>query len=71
MCGVVRRVAQVINIERVWISAEPMDMRAGADPALARLVNVFGAPHSNHAYLFANRRSTRICVLVQDGLESG
>lgn len=68
MCSVVRRVAQVINIERVWIAIEPMDMRAGTDTALARVVKVFGAAHPNHAYLFANRRATRMKVLVHDGI---
>ena len=68
MCSVVRRVAQVINIERVWIAIEPMDMQAGTDTALARVVKVFGAAHPNHAYLFANRRATRMKVLVHDGI---
>lgn len=63
-----RRVAQVINIERVWIATEPMDMRAGTDTALARVVRVFGAAHPNHAYLFANRRANRMKVLVHDGI---
>ncbi len=75
LCSIPRRTraftTQVINIERVWIAAAPMDMRAGTDPALTRVVKVFGVAHPNHAYLFANRRATRIYVLVQDGLGSG
>lgn len=62
-----RRVAQVIRIEAVWIATEPMDMRAGTDTALARVVTVFGAAHPHHAYLFANRRANRMKVLVHDG----
>ena len=37
------RVAAVIRIDSVWLATEPMDMRAGTDTALARVVKVFGA----------------------------
>ena len=49
------------------MSTEPLDMRAGADSALARVVKVFGAAHPHHAYLFANRRANRMKVLIHDG----
>ena len=42
-------------------------MRAGPDTALARVVRVFGEARPHHAYLFANRRATRLKVLVHDG----
>lgn len=42
-------------------------MRAGADTALAHVVRVFGAARPHHAYLFANRSSTRMKILVYDG----
>ena len=58
----------MIKIESVWIATEPMDMRAGTETALARVVKVFGAVHPNHAYLFANRRANRMKVLVHDGI---
>ncbi|RXV65956.1 hypothetical protein D1006_34410 [Burkholderia stabilis] len=45
-----------------------MDMRAGFDIALARVVKVFGAAQPHHAYLFANRRAARMKVLVHDGI---
>ena len=45
-----------------------MDIRAGTETALARVVAVFGAAQPHGAYLFANRRATRIKVLVHDGL---
>ena len=45
-----------------------MDMRAGTDTALARVVAVFGAAHPHTAYLFANARGNRIKVLVHDGI---
>ena len=33
----------MIRIDAMWLSAEPMDMRAGAERLLARVVQVFGA----------------------------
>ena len=58
----------MIRIDAVWLATEPMDMRAGTDTALARVVKVFGAAHPNQAYLFANRRANRMKVLVHDGI---
>ena len=58
----------MIRVDAVWLSTEPMDMRAGTDTALARVVKVFGAARPHHAYVFANRRSTRLKVLVHDGI---
>lgn len=58
----------MIRIDAVWLAVEPVDMRAGTEAALARVVNVFGAAHPHHAYLFANRRANRMKVLVHDGI---
>jgi transposase len=58
----------MIKVEAVWLAVEPLDLRAGGEAALARVVHVFGAAHPHHAYLFANRRANRIKVLVHDGL---
>lgn len=58
----------MIRVDRIWLAIEPMDMRAGADTTLARVVRVFGAAHPHHAYVFANRRATRVKVLVHDGI---
>ncbi|MBC7599122.1 MAG: IS66 family insertion sequence element accessory protein TnpB [Polaromonas sp.] len=49
------------------MATTPLDMRAGTDTALARVVQVFGAAHPHTAYLFANRRANRMKVLVHDG----
>lgn len=57
----------MIRIDAVWLATEPLDMRAGTDTVLARVVKVFGAARPHHAYLFANKRATRIKVLVYDG----
>lgn len=58
----------MIRIDAIWLASAPMDMRAGTDTALARVVSVFGAAHPHTAYLFANKRATRIKVLVHDGI---
>ena len=58
----------MIRIEAVWMSTAPLDMRAGTDTALARVVAVFGAARPHHAYCFANVRATRMKVLVHDGI---
>jgi transposase len=58
----------VIRLDAVWLAVEPLDMRAGTETALTRVVNVFGAAHPHHAYLFANRRANRMKVLVHDGI---
>lgn len=54
----------MIRIDAVWLATEPLDMRAGIDSALARVLKVFAAAHPHTAYLFANRMK----VLVHDGI---
>ena len=49
----------MIRVDSLWLAVEPLDMRAGTESALARVVQVFGSAHPHHAYLFANRRSNR------------
>ena len=58
----------MIRVDSVWLAVEPLDMRSGTEAALARVVRVFGAAHPHHAYLFANRRTNRMKVLVHDGI---
>ena len=58
----------MIRIDAVWLATVPLDMRAGTDTALARVVAVFGAAQPHTAYLFANRRANRMKVLVHDGI---
>jgi len=54
----------VIRIDAVWLAVAPMDMRAGPDTALARVVAVFGSAQPHHAYVFANARATRIAQRI-------
>ena len=58
----------MIRIDAVWLAVEPLDLRAGTEAALARVVTVFGAARPHHAYLFANKRANRMKVLVHDGI---
>ena len=64
MRGLAARVAAVIRIDAVWLATAPLDMGAGTDTALARVVTVFGAAHPHTAYLFANKRANRMKVPV-------
>ena len=57
----------MIRIDALWLAAQPVDMRAGANRLLARVVQVFGCAQAHHGYLFANARATRIKLLVHDG----
>ena len=57
----------MIRIDAAWFAVEAIDMRAGPDTALARVVTVFGEARAHHAYLFINKRANRIKVLVHDG----
>ena len=58
----------MIRIEAVWLAVGSLDMRAGTDTIIARIVAVFGQARAHHAYLFANRRANRMKVLVHDGI---
>ena len=49
----------MIRIDEAWLATSPLDMRAGTDTALARVIATFGAAHPHHAYVFANQRANR------------
>ena len=57
----------MIRIDSLWLTVEPMDMRAGAERLLASVVRVFGSAQAHHGYVFANVRATRLKLLVHDG----
>src|SRR5690606_15673792 len=56
MCCPVAGPAGMIRIDEIWLATEPLDMRAGPDKALARVIQVFGSARPHCAYLFANKR---------------
>jgi transposase len=58
---------KVIRVDAAWFAVEALDMRAGVDTALARVVSMFGEARAHHAYLFMNKRANRMKVLVHDG----
>src|SRR3546814_13512456 len=68
LCHLSARSVAMIRIDAIWLATEPMDMRAGTETALARVIAVFGAAKPHCAYLFANRRANRMKVLVHDGI---
>lgn len=53
----------MIRIDAAWLATAPLDMRAGTDTALARVIATFGAAHPHHAYVFANQRANRLKIL--------
>ena len=57
----------MIQIDQYWMAVEPIDMRAGIETVLGKVVSVFGSAQAHHAYFFTNRRANRIKVLVTDG----
>ena len=67
MRAAVARAHALIRIDAAWFAVEPLDMRAGVDKSLARVVDVLGEARAHHAYLFINKRANRMKVLVHDG----
>ena len=63
-----RRGAATMKGNLAGIGRRRLDMRAGTESALARVVTMFGAARPHHAYLFANGRANRMKVLVHDGI---
>lgn len=59
--------AEVIRLDALWLCAQPVDMRAGAERLLAAVVTTLGEARAHHGYLFANARATRVKLLVHDG----
>jgi len=41
----------MIRVDSVWMATAPLDMRAGPDTVLMRVVRVFGSAHPHHAYV--------------------
>ncbi|QRN21628.1 IS66 family insertion sequence element accessory protein TnpB [Acinetobacter baumannii] len=57
----------MIRIDEIWLSTQPMDMRAGMDTTMAQVVRAF-ATSNRIVLLFCNKRGHRMKVLVHDGL---
>lgn len=51
----------------IWLVVEPVDMRTGMESMCGQITQSLGhAPASGNAYVFRNRRTTRIKALVWD-----
>ena len=54
--------------ESIWLAVEPVDMRTGIDGLSLHVQQALGrAPCDGTAYVFSNRRRTRIKVVSWDG----
>jgi transposase len=52
----------------LWFVIDPIDMRAGIDTLSVRIQHTLGrTPCDGSAYVFRNRRSTRLKLLIWDG----
>jgi len=73
----------MIRIDSIWLAMEPMDMRAGTETALARVIAVFGAANQirpwalgRKNWLFAGllrsgKRAAAIMTLIQSARLNG
>ena len=46
----------MIRIDEIWLSTQPLDMRAGMDTVMAQMVRAFGYIKPHCTYLFCNKR---------------
>lgn len=55
--------------DAIWLATEPVDMRTGVDGLSLDLQQALGrAPCSGTAYVFSNRRHTRLKAVSWDGI---
>ena len=57
----------MLRIEAIWLAVGASDLRGGMDSLLGQVIARFGSAQPHHTYVFANRRATRMKVLVHDG----
>ena len=55
----------MIRIDAVWLAVEPLDMRAGTDTALARVVRVFGEARALQKRIPALRGQLAVAVCAE------
>lgn len=57
-----------LRVESIWLATEAVDMRAGVERLSLLVQQVLGrAPCDGTAYVFSNRRRTRLKVVCWDG----
>ncbi|HRB46499.1 MAG TPA: IS66 family insertion sequence element accessory protein TnpB [Nitrosomonas sp.] len=66
--AVVEMSGLIVNPGKIWLAVEPVDMRRGID-GLSMIVqqSLAHAPCAGSAFVFCNRASNRIKVLLWDG----
>jgi transposase len=57
----------MLRMEAIWLAVGASDLRGGIDNLLGQVVARFGSAQRHHADVFANRRATRLKVLLFDG----
>lgn len=57
----------MMRIDAWYLATARLDMRAGMDSLLARVIEVFGSAQPHTAYAFTNWRANRMKVLMHDG----
>ena len=62
----------MIRVDALWLSVEALDMRAGMETILARVVQVFGVAKPHHAYarLFVQSVAATTEKTSQDDLKN-
>jgi transposase len=55
-----------LHIQALWLCIKRQDMRCGADSLLAQVLREFGQAKTHHAYLFANKRASRMKLVLCD-----
>ena len=58
----------MIQINQIWLSTTPMDMRSGSNKLLAFIIEHHQVIRLGCAYLFYNKTGTRLKILIHDGL---
>ena len=59
----------MIRVDAIWLALGVSDLRGGIDVLLAQVVRgLSNGAQPHHAYVFANRRTDRLKVLVYDGV---
>lgn len=58
----------MIPINQIWLSTSAMDMRSGSNKLLAHIIKQHQGIRPHCAYLFYNKKGTRLKVLIHDGL---
>jgi hypothetical protein len=54
----------MIRIDALWLAVDPVDMRAGPERLLARVVRVFGSARAHHGYRRTSTAESTSCSRI-------